>query len=268
MWPVGHVLGCIKVVQELSFQNRIVLLAVDSISHKRYGVLPQYKSGRHSPTGDPFEDYKIMTDLLNILQICTFKKNVFYVKHPEMESDDIIVSWIVSSKNDGKKDWAVYFNDNDILQVQGNYSWFNKFGSPPVDRREYIMEKYGLDLSYLPVYWKIIRGDSSDRIPATIPRFSRKLLSQLCVELGACRNFTDLVFWLQDAPLSKAFMWVKDELKNSDSDFYKALYINWQVVVPHVLDVGEFRMKRFTSSYQHMQSLLEYYQIHDYIPLE
>jgi 5'-3' exonuclease len=268
MWPVGHVYGCIRVVQELSFQNKIVLLAVDSAAPWRYEALPGYKSGRHQPTGDPFEDYKIMTDLVNILKICTFRKNVMYVKHPEMESDDIITSIISSYGEDGEKDLSAYFNDNDILQVNGRYVWFNKFGNPPMDRRGYLKEKYGLDLEFLPVFWKVVRGDASDRIPVAIPRFPGKLLVQMCQELGNRYDFEGMLTWLQSVSLSKAFMYVKDQIKDTESDLYKALSGNWKVVVPRILDVKKFNFKRFALSFSDIQELLVYYQIRDYVPVE
>ena len=44
-------------ISELSSTYKAVILAVDSRSKHRYELLPGYKSGRHSPIGDPYEDY-------------------------------------------------------------------------------------------------------------------------------------------------------------------------------------------------------------------
>jgi 5'-3' exonuclease len=263
-WPAGHVYGCIKVIRELSYQNKVVLLAIDSVSPWRYEAVPGYKSGRHQPTGDPFEDYKIMTDLLNILKLCTYQKNVFYVKHSEMEADDLLASVIFSSVSDDKKEWSLYFNDNDVLQSDGKYVWFPRFGSPPVDRREYIKEKYGIDLEYLPVWYKVIRGDASDHIPVAIPRLSSSVLVKLCGDLKGSRDFKDLVLWLRGANLSKAFLWVKEQINDEESDLYTRLEANWRVIVPRVVGMDAFRFKRFETSLDELQRLLEYYQIRDY----
>jgi 5'-3' exonuclease len=268
MWPVGHVSGVLRIVQELSFQYKVVLLAVDSVASWRHEVLPGYKSGRHQVTGDPFEDYKIMNDLLNILKICTFRKNVFYIKKDGCEADDILATYIASSTSDSSKEWSLCFNDNDVLQTPGNYYWFNRFGNPPVDRRGYILEKYGLDLDFLPVQWKVVRGDSSDKIPVAIPRFSSKNLVQMCYDLKDSRSFDDMVSWLQSANLSKAFDWVKEQVRDSGSDLYKTLETNWSVVCPKIVDINEFRLKRFVSPLQEIQDLLSYYQLQDYTAVE
>jgi hypothetical protein len=251
-------------VQELSFQNKVVLLAVDSVSPWRYEALPGYKSGRHQATGDPFEDYKIMTDLLNLLKLCTCRKNVFYVKHSGLEADDIFASVIVSSGVDDRREWALYFNDNDVLQSAGKYEWFSRFGSPPVDRRSYLLEKYGLDMEHLPVWYKVVRGDSSDRIPAGILRFPSKVLAGLCGDLKDTVDFQEFAGWLRDAKLSKAFSWVRDQAGDEGSELYRRLEANWKVVVPRVVPMGDFRYKRFDSSFQEIQNILLHYQISDF----
>ena len=248
MFPIGHVYGTIRIVQQLASQYKAVILAVDSRSAHRYEVLPEYKAGRHAPTGDPYEDYKIMTDLMNILKICTFQSNVFYIKHDGMESDDIIASWIASSFSDDTRDLYCYFNDVDILQTPGRYHWFRSFHEPEVDRVSYIKEKFGLEMDHLPVWWKVVRGDSSDGIPSSIPRYPSKKLRVICQDLSQSLS-VDGFLAKMDVPVDR-----------------EAIERNYNVIVPRIVSVSEFKLKRLGASYDEVMDLLKGYQIIDYVP--
>jgi 5'-3' exonuclease len=264
MYPTGHVYGVLRVVQELAQQYRAVVLAVDSYAPHRFEALPTYKSGRHQPTGDPFEDYKIMTDLLNVLRIATSEKNVFYVKADGYEADDIIVS-LLSGSDGGLKEWSAYFNDNDILQVRGKYHWFPSFHNPEADRREYITKKYGLDLDFLPVWYKVIHGDASDKVPNIVPRFPTKKLVQLCHDLAEVEDLDTAASYLASMEVSQAFKYV--ELANKkESGLYEVLKRNYDVVCPRLLPVSEMVLKSFSTSVGQIKELLAYYDIRDYVP--
>jgi 5'-3' exonuclease len=266
MLPTGHVYGVLRVVQELAFQYKAVILAVDSPAPHRFEALPTYKSGRHQPTGDPFQDYKILTDLLNILKIATAQANVFYVKYDGLEADDLIGSLLASS-GDGSKEWSAYFNDNDILQVKGVYHWFRSFHEPEVDRRAYIEGKYGISLDFLPVWHKVIRGDSSDKVPNVIPRFPSKKLLQLCSDLALETDLDRVMLYLSSMELSKAFGWVSEQAASRESDLYQGMLRNHLVVCPKLVPVQDLSFKRFNTSIEEAQSLLSYYEIRDFVPV-
>jgi len=254
--PAGHVYGTIRVIQELSNQYKAVILAVDSRSKHRYELLPGYKAGRHSPTGDPYEDYPIMSDLLNILKICTFRSNVFYIKHEGLESDDIIASWLAVSAADDKKELFCYFNDADILQTPGRYHWFRSFREPETDRRGYIKGKFGLDLDYLPVWWKAVRGDRSDRIPSAVPRFPSKGLVSICSE-AAIGPPKDIAWFMQKI----GYPGIIDA-----GAIRSAVERNLGLVSPEIVPVSEFRLKRLGCSLEEVFGLLGFYQISDFVP--
>jgi len=272
--PTGHVYGTITTIQQLAKHFKAVILCVDSHAPHRYEALPNYKAGRHVSTGDPYEDYKIMTDLLNVIKLCTFDKNVYYIKHEGMESDDIIASWIATAGDNW--DLHCYFNDNDILQTKGNYHWFKSFNEPEVDRKTYIKEKYGVDLNYLPIWFKVVRGDSSDGIPASISRFPTKKLISICEESDkeCCgigwfygqtglteAQHTDNILKLCHEPSvsSEVCKVIKDEAA------VEAVSRNLRVVAPRILDVSEFKLKRLDMSYAEGQELLAYYEINDFV---
>jgi 5'-3' exonuclease len=264
MYPTGHVYGVLRVIQELAQQYRAVVLAVDSPAPHRFEALPTYKSGRHQPTGNPFEDYKIMTDLFNILKVVTSEKNVFYVKAEGYEADDIIVSLLLGS--DGSKDWSAYFNDNDILQARGSYHWFSSFHSPEVDRREYIAKKYGVELDFLPVWYKALKGDASDKVPNIIPRFPTKKLVQLCYDLAKVVDLDQVTEYMASMEVSPAFKWVTEGFADRRSDLCGALRRNYAVVCPRLLPVSEMSLKSFSTPVEEIRGLLAYYEIRDYVP--
>jgi 5'-3' exonuclease len=266
MLPTGHIYGVIKVIQELSFQYNVVLLAVDSPAPHRFDAIPTYKSGRHQPTGDPFEDYRIMSDLLDVLKIATFRGNVFYIKQDGCEADDVIQSLIANSAPVYPYDWNAYFNDNDILQVNGPYHWFRSFHEPEVNRREYILNKYGIDLDFLPVWYKVIHGDDSDKIPNVIPRLAKKKLIQLCVELADVDALDSAVRFLASTEFSDAFKWVKAQAADKESDLYAALKRNHTVVSPRLVPVSDLRFKRLGADLGEVNRLLVFYQIRDFVP--
>jgi 5'-3' exonuclease len=266
MLPTGHVYGTLRVVQELAFQYRAVILAVDSPAPHRLEALPTYKSGRRQPTGDLFQDYKIMTDLLNILKIATAQSNVFYVKHEGLEADDLIASLLAASEGDSKE-WSAYFNDNDILQARGRYHWFRSFHEPEVDRRAYLEGKYGVALDFLPIWYKVIRGDSSDRVPNVIPRFPSKKLAQLCMDLAWVTDLDQAMSYLSAMELSNSFRWVSEQAGSQESELYQGMKRNHTVVCPRLVPVEDLRFKRFDTSHEEAQSLLSYYEIRDLVPV-
>ena len=253
MIPTGHVYGTINTIQQLASQYKAVILAVDSKAHERYEVLPTYKAGRHVPSGDPYDDYPIMTDLMNILKICTFQKNVFYIKHEGLESDDIIASWISYSIWTKNWDMYCYFNDVDILQTIGEYHWCRSFHEPPVDRESYIKDKFGLDLMVLPIWWKVIRGDPSDGIPSSIPRFPGKKLIELCMRgelLGASLE---------------SFLKALGMVTTLTNEIIENITRNYMVLQPILKPVGDFKLKRLGASFEELRDLLVYYQINDFV---
>ena len=250
MCPTGHVYGAINTIQQLASQYKAVILALDSKADDRYEVLSSYKSGRHVPTGDPYEDYNIMTDLMDIIKLCTYQKNVFFIKHDGLESDDIIASWISKTLWGNPWDLYCYFNDVDILQTVGEYHWCRSFHEPPVDRLSYIKGKFGLEMDWLPIWWKVVRGDPSDGIPSAIPRYSGKKLRELCLRRD-----------LKGASV-EYFVQV---LGTVTQDVVENITRNYMVLKPKIVPVDEFRLVRLGASYDEARQLLEFYQIRDFV---
>ena len=239
--PTGHVYGTYHFVKDLSENYKKVILAVDSEPTIRKNILPSYKSNRHLQTSDDFTSYNIHQDLNDILTICTSFENVFYIKEDGYEADDIIGTLICQSDND----WDFYFHDNDILQNIGTYNLCVSFGKDLIigeitNRNEHMNHKYGLNLNYLPVLWKVIKGDSGDCIPIGIERFPKKILQELCKDERF--NDNDISFetcieilksYKNYTPKIKILI---EQLKDKKSDLYKKLEINYKLVKPMYLE--------------------------------
>lgn len=238
--PTGHVYGTYHFVKDLSENYKKVILAVDSEPTIRKKILSTYKSNRHKKDDKEFEHYNIHQDLNDILTICTSFENVFYIKEDGYEADDIIGTLICQADNY----WDFYFHDNDILQNIGTYNLCVSFGrdliiGEIIDRSKHIYNKYGLNFDYLPVLWKVIKGDAGDCIPIGIERFPTKILQELCkderfndnnVTFETCLEI--LKSYKNYTPKIKSLI---EQLKDEESDLYKKLKINYKLVKPMYL---------------------------------
>lgn len=261
--PTGHIYGTYHFVKDLSQRYKKVLLAVDSNPTLRKEVYPQYKSNRHKEVVDEFKDYDIHKDLNDILSICNFQ-NVYYIKEEGYEADDIIGTLIKQSN----LNWDFYFRDNDILQNIGFYNLCVSFGSDmsigyPTDIKAHIQKKYELDLDYLPLLWKIIKGDSGDCIPIGIKQFPTKILKELCYDKRFCNNdvtFEDCVnVLLEYKNYTGKTKENIEQLKDKESELYKKLSINYKLVKPMYLNVIE----RKKMNCDNPQAIFSKFQIRD-----
>jgi 5'-3' exonuclease len=264
--PVGHVYGTLRVLNELVSCYNMVVFVVDSRDWRRYDVLPSYKSGRHKPVGDYFKDYSVHKDTEDLLRLVCFYKNVFFVKKDGYEADDILASYIADGNLSvpvarwGKVRLTVAMNDADVLQVGGGWVWVNSFYKKPVDRVGYIKDKFGLAVDFLPLLWKVVRGDSSDKIPVALRRFPTKVLVKLCNEFEGLQTFDNIVEVLASSVgfLSSSWSWLSDDLA-SHGKAYNALKLNYEVVRPRLVNVNEFVLKRFNCSGDELDRVLGRY---------
>ena len=245
--PTGHVYGAYKFVKDLENKgyNRIIL-AVDSKPTIRKDILSSYKENRKK-ADDSFETYDIHKDLNNILAMCTSLEPVYYVKREGYEADDIIASFIKKAN----KNWDFYFRDDDILQTKGTYNLMVQFDKDMsvgslCDRTEHIQKKYGLNLDYLPVIWKIIKGDTGDCIPIAIPRFPTKTILEICnkYDFSDIPSFEEIISMLSSIEYTGKMKETMSGLKDENSDIYKNLKLNYSLVCPlYLKDLGLVKFK-------------------------
>ena len=239
--PTGHIYGTYNFIKDLSKKYKKVILAVDSEPTLRKNILSSYKSNRHKENEDEFEHYNIHNDLNDILIICTQFDNVFYIKEDCYEADDIIGTLICEADDY----WDFYFHDNDILQNIGTYNLCVSFGRDLIigevmDRSKHINHKYGLDFDYLPILWKIIKGDSGDCIPIGIERFPTKILQELCKDKRLKNNDVSFEICIEILKSYKNYTpkmkILIEKLNDEESNLYKKLEINYNLVKPLYLE--------------------------------
>lgn len=239
--PTGHIYGTYHFVKNLSERYKRVLLAVDSNPTIRKNILSTYKSNRNDNNKSDFEHYSVHNDLNDVLIVCTKFKNVYFIKEEGYEADDIIGTLIKQAD----KDWDFYFHDDDILQNIGEYNLMVSFGKVLTvgvltDRRQHLKEKYELDLDYLPVLWKIIKGDSGDCIPIGIERFPTKILKELCMDSKLKNNDVDFETCINILTSYRNYTGkikeIINQLNDVKSELRWKLLLNYKLVKPTYLE--------------------------------
>ncbi len=176
--PTGHAFGSIKAIMQLSSMFLKVFVVVDSKNKKRTEISNGlYKGQRRGKPGE----FPIFSDLDRILSIVTSLPNVFFLKEEDMEADDIINSITASGCNP-----VIHSVDNDLWQTPKPFDILDSLNSTTfMDKEKYLNKKYGLvDFAYLPLWYKVIRGDTSDNIPIAVKRFNKQKLLNLSKDLN------------------------------------------------------------------------------------
>ena len=238
--PTGHIYGTYNFVKWLSDNYKRVILAVDSYPKIRKDIFSDYKSNRKKNSGDPFEDYNVHNDRDNILRMCTSFDNVYYVKEEGYEADDLIATLIKKAD----KEWDFYFHDDDILQTKGNYNLCVSYDQvpktgTPVSRSEHIEKKYGLLMKdYLPMIWKSVKGDGGDCIPIALERFPVKDLVEICSanNITTETSFEEIISALKKHTYKGVWKERMKDVDKADSEFYKKLYLNYELVRPRYFE--------------------------------
>lgn len=246
--PTGHVAGTVRHVMEAARMYHLVVLAVDGECRWRYETLPHYKEGRHpkSSESDPAkaltENYRVSRDLGLVLAACTRIPNVFYMKDPDLEADDIIAGFIAETLlphdagspyiRAGYSPLTVLARDADILQTRGVYDL--KFGvdKGPVDRYDYIKRRFKVECDCLPPLFKAVKGDKSDNISPWVPRVQSRVLCPVVPD-SAGLDFQGCVELLRSRVYRRAGEALKRaiaRLDYPDSDEYVSLKRRFDVV--------------------------------------
>ena len=222
-----------RLIEKKDFDD--ILVALDSPGKKfRHKEFNDYKANRKEVPMELKLQFAPIKEFLNICNIKTIEIEGY-------EADDIIGTLICQSD----EDWDFYFRDNDILQNIGTYNLCVSFENDLtlgkiVDVREHMRHKYELDLDYLPLLWKVIKGDSGDCIPIGFERFPTKILKGLCLDERFHSNnvtFDDCIdVLLEYKNYTGKTKESIEKLKDKNSDLYKKLEINYKLVKPMYLE--------------------------------
>lgn len=242
--PTGHIYGTIKFVKELSDRYDRVILCRDSHNCFRKQISSSYKSNRHKVTGDWFFDYDVHKDSDNIVKMLSRLPNVFVAEKEGFEADDIIAYFIKKSRN-----WDFYFRDTDILQTRGEYQLMVTFSQPllvgnAINRNEAVKTKCGVSKDFLPMIWKVVKGDSGDCIPIGLKRFPSKDLTEICSTVESDNlSFEEIINLLLKHEYKGIWKERIQVLKDKNSETYKKLEMNYNLVKPAIPE--EVSLKRF-----------------------
>jgi len=167
----GLQFGFTRLIQKLhSFDYQpTVVFCLDSVPKERFEVLSEYKSDR------PSEDFGDSVDEAMGLLLLT--PNVMFVETEGKEADDLIANFAFNLKEKGHNPF-VFSNDDDFLQlVSHGISVFKGFIKNQFDFKDelHIQKKYGVPADELLLF-RVMTGDSSDRIPGVVPRMRKDFL--------------------------------------------------------------------------------------------
>lgn len=249
--PTGHVFGTIRDIMALSVFAERVILCVDSKNSKKKALLPSYKEGR------PKSEYNIYSDLIPLLKIATQIPNVFYVKVPEMEADDLIASYI---KDLPKYDTvpAIFGIDNDLYQTPCPFRVITALnrGMPLYqDTLFYIREKYGIALPYLPVWYQVLKGKASNKVPNLIPRYKADLLTKIVMDNALHQDLNKFKEYLQKIP----------ELWDKYKTLRTGLDTNYKINMPDYISINLIENKKIGTK-EEVVLLLEGLKMETLIP--
>lgn len=249
--PTGHLHGSLTTIAQLSTLAPKVLLAVDSRSN-RFDIYPEYKGNR-----DKKDEFPIKKHTMLILAAATALPNVHFIKKPGFEADDLINHIIANGDAP-----TIFGTDNDLMQSHKPFrmsSFISGTELECLDLGKYIREKYSIELDFLPVWYKVVRGDRSDNLPAAVPRYPSRLLTKLCVALQEETKFEALAEYVKSSQDRKLF------------DAMDLLQRNYQVVSPRPVYIEdgaimEMKVHGFPAGQQllnfQMAQVIQLYQSH------
>jgi len=200
-----------------TFYDRVIL-AIDLDSNRKT-VYPEYKAHRVKPDASPYDSYRIRQHTPQLLGIASCLPNVYFCRHEGLEADDIINALI-----DRGDQIDVFGSDNDLLQSRKPFRMFKDLVKDQpvfVDIPAYIETKYKLEgFTFLPIWYKVVRGDSSDNLPPAAPRYNGKLLAKMCRVLQDSQDLAALAAYIDREADSKL------------ADAWPALQRNHAIVCP------------------------------------
>lgn len=196
--PTGHLHGSMMSIMNLAAIYKRVVLAVDSRSPRR-DIYPGYKEGRVKPHATELERFDIKLHTKLLLALATALPNVYFIKENGLEADDLVNHIINKGDNPD-----IFANDNDLFMNRNPFRVIDSLtaGDPPVvyrDMESYIIEKYKLTgFDYLPVWYKVIRGDSSDNLPPAVPRYPTKLIQKLAEHMDGSFSWKKFQLYVEE----------------------------------------------------------------------
>lgn len=163
----GAIFGILRFVQSCLTQdtNRVLIFCKDGQTTRKE-IFDGYKEGR----GGNDLVYKNIDEISKMAGV----PGVYFAEAEGQEADDVMASLALQSIALGK-DTIVYSGDNDLLQLVSEGAVVSRKMSRgdfiAVDEN-YVKEKFTVGFDTL-IYYRMLIGDTSDKIPPVFPRMNR-----------------------------------------------------------------------------------------------
>lgn len=222
-----------KIAMNALYTRKYVVLDGADGTKKHKKLLSTYKEGRADKTAV----YKGLDDFISY---CSHTyPNIFFLRAQEREADEVIAAMVKSLVRKENKVY-VYSGDKDLLQlmvypsVYVSHKYCGNFAITPLSDKE-LQKKLdtisGSTISKVGdiLKFRIFRGDTSDKIPAAIPRLPSKVI---CNAIGTWKGITPLTDEVIEnmKPAVTESTWEKIEEHKED------LKRNWELMQLQHLD--------------------------------
>ena len=245
--PTQHVFGTVQNLMQAAFAFNKVVLALDGGKEYRRNIFPGYKAGRKE-VGFPIFD-----DQMPIVRMASHFPNVSFCRIKGYDADDLISSAMKTGES-----LVMWTRDRDLMQTPGDWAVLDNLngGQPSyIDLPAYLEKETEMaGMTFMPCWYKTIRGDSSDKIPPSIPGIRLTKIEPLIRHLSDTQDFEVFKKYFQ-----KTIVW------KHPVDWDK-VYMNYRLVMPRYLTPEQSETKRYTPAPGEVQSLLQYYRFNSLMP--
>lgn len=181
---VYNVFRQLRAQVELHAPTRVIM-ALEGRPKKRLALFPDYKANRaiDTTTEEGARKHAAKQDFLRqadvVLALMRQHFPVSLVRHPDYEADDLIHTLVMNSAT--SSEFTVVSSDSDFTQMLQAFPNVRLYD--PI-AKAYVSAPEGYD--YL--YWKALRGDPSDNVPA-LPGVTDGIARELLDDPDALRSF-------------------------------------------------------------------------------
>lgn len=228
-----HMLGVMeKINLNPNYAKKYIVLDGINGTSRQKKLLSSYKEGRAEKT-------EVYAKVNQFVKECTTNYvNLNFIRANNYEADELIASLAIkfSKKN---KQALIYSGDKDLLQllvypnIQVGMNYSGNFELRPFTPEELKKKMDTISNGVLTevgdiLKFRIFRGDSSDKIPAAIPRFPSKVIKELIdnVWVGVKpldeNIFADMVLYLHENN--------KEKYSKQLVEFFDDLTRNWELM--------------------------------------
>ncbi|MGF7145564.1 DNA polymerase-1 [Anaerotaenia torta] len=236
---LGFVGALIKIMK-MTKPTHIVVLFDGEHPNDRAELLSEYKANRQDYSAVP-EEESPFSQLQDVYDALTFM-NIKHTEVAELETDDVIASYVHTYEDKGQIVIASY--DSDFFQlISDNVRVLRYRGDNTVlCEAEYIYNKYGILPSQYADF-KSLTGDHSDNIKGA-EKIGPKTAAALINQLGYLQEIINNADKIQKPSIRESIIRNADRLRNN----YKLIKLEDRAVLPFVFDELAYNYSGITTN--------------------